>query len=448
VITVGELRAVYAAGRRTPRDVAEAFLAAAAAADRLDPPLRAFVSIDPADVRRQADESTRRLARGEARSPLEGVPVAVKDGYDVGGHPTRAGTRVLGREPAASDAPSVARLREAGALLVGKTNMHELAVHPSGLNVHHGVARNPHDPTRDTGGSSSGSGAAVASGLVPIALGTDSGGSVRIPASLCGIASLKGTFGRVPTSGIVPLTWSLDHAGPLAASVEDVRLAFGVLAGAPLEVRPLPTRLRVGVCDPWWSGADPAVAAVCRSALDRLGAELVSIDLPHVGLAVAAGSCILLVEGAAAHARLLDGDALQPSVHASLEIGRGFTGVDFVKAQQVRTHLARDLAAAFGRCDVLATPTTAIAAPRYRPDAFQTGETDEARINALIHFTFAANLTGHPAASVPCGRVESLPIGLQLLAPHGQDALALAVAAAVERTTTLPTPRISFDLLG
>jgi aspartyl-tRNA(Asn)/glutamyl-tRNA(Gln) amidotransferase subunit A len=300
---------------------------------------------------------------------------------------------------------------------------------------------------RDTGGSSSGSGAAVAAGLVPLALGSDTLGSIRIPASLCGVAGLKGTFGRVPTDGVLPLAPSLDHAGPLGAGVADLRLAWSLLTGAPLTDEKL-ARPRLGVCEAWWRDADPEVARVARAAVERIG-EPVAIDLPHIGLSVAAGSVILLVEAARANQRLLDENApLQTSVRVQLEMGRGLRDTELRKAQQLRTLLARDFARALEQVDFVVSPSTAIVAPRFHEDAFSDGEADQTTIDKLIAFTSAANLTGLPAASVPCGLASGLPVGLQLVGPARAEARLLAAAELVERCVEFPSAPAAVDLLA
>jgi aspartyl-tRNA(Asn)/glutamyl-tRNA(Gln) amidotransferase subunit A len=288
----------------------------------------------------------------------------------------------------------------------------------------------------------------VASGLVPIALGTDTAGSIRIPASLCGVVGLKGTYGRVSTDGVVPLSWSMDHCGPLAASVEDARIAFGILAGAPLPAEPLAKRPRIGICDEWWRLADPEVARVSRAALDQIG-DAVAIELPHIGLSVPAGSLILLVEAAAANRKLLDEDApLQPSVRAQLEVGLAFRASELLKAQQVRTLLAQEFAHAFETVDLIATPSTAITAPPYQKDAFAAGETDQRKIDQLICFTTALNLAGLPAISVPCGLARGLPVGLQLVGPPRAEPRVIAAAALVEQCVEIPNPPGWLDLLA
>jgi Asp-tRNA(Asn)/Glu-tRNA(Gln) amidotransferase A subunit family amidase len=450
--SAGELAAAFRDGRATPREVAERALAAAAALDRLEPPMRLLIALDAADVRAQADLATARHRAGRARSPLDGVPIAIKDEYAVRGYPSTYGTSFLGGAPAEADMLVVARLREAGAVLFGKTNMHELGMAPSGLNPHHGTARNPHDPLRDTGGSSSGSGAIVAAGVVPLALGTDSGGSVRIPSALCGVAGLKPTYGRVPTDGAAILYWSLEHFGPLGATVDDVAQAFALMAGEPYAPAPV-EKPRLGVCVEWWSAAEPEVARVARAAVDRLlqaGAVEVPIELPHIEHALAVGAATFTVEAAAAlETHIHAGRPFSPSVQTGFAVARAIPAIAFVRSQRVRALIARDFDRALERCDAVVSPTTAITAPLYPKDAFQSGELDEAKINALVCFTFPGNLTGLPAMQVPCGvDAAGLPVGLQLMGAHGADWRLLGLAAAVEKTAERRRPRVAFELLG
>jgi Asp-tRNA(Asn)/Glu-tRNA(Gln) amidotransferase A subunit family amidase len=448
--TVADYAEAYRHKSTTPTAVAERALAAIVAFDQQDPPMRFFISVHPEDVRAQAADSTRRLAAGQPRSVLEGVPVAVKDEFDVIGHRTTCGTSFLGPAPATKDALVVARLRAAGAVILGKTNMFELGVNPSGLNLTHGTARNPYDPLRDTGGSSSGSGAVVASGLCPLTLGNDGGGSIRIPAALCGVPGLKATYDRVPTDGVAVLCWSLEHSGPLGATVEDVRLATEILCDEKLPLPSLPSPLRVGICAAWWQDADPEVTSQVRAAVERLGATVVDIDLPHIGYATPVGSCTFLAEGAAClETHLVANAPFSPSVRLAFEAARGVSAPAFVKAQRVRAILAREFETALTRCDVLITPTTAITGPPYQADALQHGEIDEGKVNALVHFTFPLNLTGLPAMSVPCAYdTDGMPIGMQIIGRFGDDALTLAVAAAVEKTSPRRRPRVFVDLLG
>lgn len=448
--TARALVEAYRSGRRTPRELAERALSAIEALERGPLPLRAFVHVDPDDVRARADASTARWREGRPLGPLDGVLVAVKDEYDVAGQPTGCGTAFLGREPARADARSVARLAQAGAVLLGKTNMHELGMGPSGFNPHHGPARNPHDPARDPGGSSSGSAVAVAAGLVPIALGTDSGGSLRVPGSLCGVASLKGTFGRISTRGVASPFRSMLACGALGASVADVLSAWAAMAGEPAALPALPRRLRIGVCEGAWREAGGEVASAGRRALERLlsrGAVEQPVELPHRALALPLGFAVLGGEAAAAlEPHLAAGAPFGPSVRLALDLARGISASQRLRALRVRALVARELDRALERADVLVTPTTAVTAPRY-PSGARSGAVDEAMARALTAFTLPANLAGLPAAHVPCGHDgRGLPIGLQIVARRGDDLVALAVAAEVERDVAWRRPKVWVDL--
>jgi Asp-tRNA(Asn)/Glu-tRNA(Gln) amidotransferase A subunit family amidase len=448
--SAADLVAAYRDRRSDPVRVIERALAAAAALDQRQPPMRTFIALDAGDARRQAEASRARWQQGRPLGPLDGVPVAIKDEIDVAGYGTSCGTRFLGHETKSVDATTVARLRRGGAIIFGKTNMHELGVAPSGLNAHHGSARNPYDPARDTGGSSSGSGAVVAAGVVPLAMGNDGGGSVRIPAALCGVAGIKASFGRVPLDGVAMLCWSLEHSGPLGATIADLVTALAAITDEQLTLPAIDGRqLRVGICDAWWQWADDDLRTSARAALERVGVSLVPIALPHIELTLPVGSATFLVEGAAAVAPYLD--AKQPmsaSTRIGFDVARGMTAVAYVQAQRARALIVRDFERAFAEVDLIATPTTAITAPRYHQDSVDRDELDEGTINRLIAFTMAFNLTGMPATSVPCGYDrEQMPIGLQIVGPLGADLLTLALAAEVERRSERQKPQVWFPLL-
>jgi Asp-tRNA(Asn)/Glu-tRNA(Gln) amidotransferase A subunit family amidase len=423
---VTPLARAYRERRVTPTEIVSRALRAAADFE----PLNAFIRLDADGPHAEAEASTARWAAGAPLSPLDGVPVAVKDQIDVAGMPTTGGTSFL-RRPAERDAGVIARLRAAGAIPFGKTNLPELALAPTGINPHHGTVRNPHRPSHDTGGSSSGSAVAVASGVVPMALGTDLGGSLRIPAALCGIASLKPSFDLVPRDGVLPVAWSLEHVGPMGASVADVRALLTVLA-SPAEVRP-PTR--VGVCAKWWAEADQDATGAVDRALQRIGAERVDVDLPHIALAQATLAILCHAEAAAALVRF-DREPLGPSVRVSLAVGRATSAQEYVEAQRIRAIISAELRSALTRCDVLVTPTTSHAARPYHDDALRDGELDEDAYRRATAFTFPANLAGLPAAQVPCGTdADGMPLGLQVIAPFGHDLDALDFAERIERAT-------------
>lgn len=458
--SIADYTEAYRAGTADPVSVARAVLAARARLDAGSEPLRAFIAVDEADLLAQAEASAARLRAGAPRSWLEGVPVAVKDELDQSPYPTTVGTSFLGKSAAATDATVVARLRAAGALLVGKTNMHELGIGVTGINPHHGAARNPYHTGRATGGSSSGSAAAAAAGFCPVAIGADGGGSIRIPSALCGMVGLKATFGRVSEHGAAPLCWSVAHVGPIGAHAVDVAAVYGLIAGADPHdpgslghpgVR-LPggsdlAGLRVGVLDAWFEHADPAVVEACRVLLDNLGVTLVRVDLPDPDLVRLAHLVVILGEMAAAqlpHAAPTYG----PDTALNFALARGLSASDYAHALRVRGHLAEGWRRVFEQVDLVATPTTACTAPPIRPDALG-GESDIELLDRIMRFAHAPNLFGFPAVSIPAGYdAAGLPIGLQLIGrPWAEDVLlGLAVRAAphVQRRQ----PKVLAGLLG
>jgi Asp-tRNA(Asn)/Glu-tRNA(Gln) amidotransferase A subunit family amidase len=467
VETAAEFVRAYREGRTTPLAVAERALEAMRSADALSPPLRAVIARDEHELLAQARASTERWQRGAPLGPLDGVPVAIKDELDVRGLPTTVGTRFLDRV-ASEDATVVARLRAAGALLIGKTNMHEIGIDPSGFNPHHGTARNPYDPTRNTGGSSSGSGAAVAAGLCPIAIGADGGGSIRIPASLCGVVGLKATWSRVSEHGAAPLCWSVAHVGPLAASARDAALAYAIIAGPderdPSSLNQPPPHLdglgntnveglRLGVYTPWFEHAEPDVVSCCRALLRELenrGAKIVEVEIPDLELGRLAHAITILSEMATA---MEPYDAAHRGkyghgVRISLTLARELTNRDYVRAQQVRTRLTAHLERVLASVDAVVTPATAITAPPIGPQMLPYGETNLDVTSALMRFAFPTNLTGHPSISVPAGYDRAgLPVGLQFIGRAWEEHLLLRLAEVTEELVERRAPRVHYRLL-
>lgn len=450
---IDDYHAAYRDGRVTPLDVAEAFLAQLAKSDREAPPLRAFIAVRADDVLAQARASRERWRGGNPIGPFDGVPVGVKDEMDQAGYPTTVGTSFLGRVPAAEDATPVARLRAAGAMLVGKTNMHEIGINVTGLNPHHGTTRNPYNDSFHTGASSSGSATAVASGLVPVALGADGGGSIRIPSALCGIVGLKATFGRISEHGAAPLAWSVGYIGPMATSVRDCARAFAVMAGPDAkdahtlghpEVElddAIPTSLagvRLGVCWPWFRHAAGEVVERCewllRALVDR-GAELSEVEVPELDAM------------RVAHIVAITGDmsaAMLPHWHAhrrdfgldtrvNLNLARSAMAAEYVNAARMRTRAIALVQHAFADVDAIITPSTAQVAPRINPAALPYGESDLSTTTELMRFSFLANLTGHPAVSFPAGYgVDGLPVGLQAIGRPWRERMLFRIAAVAE----------------
>ncbi len=444
--SIADYTDAYRDGTTDPVAVARALLDARARLDTGDKPLRTFIAMSESDLLAQAEASAARHRGGTSRGFLDGVPVAVKDELDQAGYPTTVGTSFLGKSSATSDATVVARLRKAGALLIGKTNMHELGIGVTGINPNHGAARNPYNPDHVTGGSSSGSAAAVAAGFCPVALGADGGGSIRVPAALCGVVGLKATYGRISEHGAAPLCWSVAHVGPMGAHAVDVAALYGVIAGVdPIDpashgqpgVR-LPgadTRLdglRVGILEPWFEAAEPAVVEACRALLSALGVTLVRIDLPDPDLVRLAHLVVIVGEMAA-------GQLAHPNARYGADTGlnfalaKGITAADYGHALRLRSSLAEGWRAAFAEVDIVATPSTGCTAPPIRPDALASGESDIVMLDRIMRFAPAANLFGFPAISIPAGYDGSgLPVGLQLIGrPWSEDPLlGLAIRAA------------------
>jgi Asp-tRNA(Asn)/Glu-tRNA(Gln) amidotransferase A subunit family amidase len=466
--TVQDYARAYREGKITPEDVAHRLLEAVVSSNAAEPPLRAIIAMDREDVLKQARESTRRIQEGRALSVFDGVPVAVKDEVDMLPYPTTVGTAFLGKSPCKQDSTVVARMRAVGALLIGKANMHEIGIGVTGLNPHHGTPRNPYAPGHFTGGSSSGPGAAVAAGLCPAAIGADGGGSIRIPASFCGVVGIKPTFGRVSGYGAAPLCWSVAHLGPLAATATDAALAYSVMAGPdprdPNSLRqPLPTLagwdkldlsgLKMGVYWPWFRHATSDMVSACEAMLHKfesMGAELREVVIPD------------LEAGRIAHAITIAGEMVTSldryygehhreygaDVRINLALARNFTTQDFVQSQQVRTRLIANFARALEQVDVILTPATALPAPLIPQAAQAEGESDLSTLMEIIRFATPANLTGLPAISFPVGYNDiNLPLGMQAIGRAWQEPTLLRLALAAERVVDRKSPELYYRIL-
>jgi aspartyl-tRNA(Asn)/glutamyl-tRNA(Gln) amidotransferase subunit A len=425
--TLVEVRAALAAGTLDPVHLVRATLADLG---RAEPRLNAFVA-----VHREAALAAAAAVRdegAEAAGRLRGVPLAIKDNFDEAGLPSAAGCRAYRDRVPAEDAAAVARLRRAGGVIVGRTNMDELADGTTSENPHHGPVHNPWRHGYHAGGSSGGSAAAVAAGLVAGALGTDTGGSVRIPAALCGVVGFKPSRDLVSTRGVLPLSTTLDHVGTLTRGVADAAALLEVIAERSPGLRdggvPQVGRLRVGVLEQFGMDADAEVAVALEAALPTF--EAAGLTLRPLGLpALAEGGRILTrlyrPEAAAAHgARLHERpDDFGVEVRLDLERGRQADPSKHAAGLAARAALAAQVAAAMADVDLLVCPTTPHAArPHGAPGA-----------GDYLVYTCPFNATGQPAISIPMGFVEGLPVGLQLVGRPGEDAVVLGAAAAVER---------------
>lgn len=418
--------------------------------ERENPTLNAFITVSADEALRSAPLAEEALLRGEYKSPLHGIPIALKDLFDMRGVPTTAGSKILNYVPS-QDAAVVARLRDAGAILLGKTALHEWALGVTNNNPHFGPTRNPWDLARIPGGSSGGSAVAIAAGLCLGALGSDTGGSIRIPAALCGVVGLKPTYGRVSLKGVIPLSWSLDHAGPMAKTVKDVALLLQALAGYdpddPASVNLLIddylTELEAGVKgvrvlmppNYFFDDIDAEVARLVRAALaelEDLGAEVVEITIEGIEEARLAAATILLADAAAYHEEHLQDrlNDIGTDVRARLQQGQAITGVVYARARREQTRWRRYLENLLTDSSVLAVPTTAIPAPLIA----EVDALEAARV--LTRFTAPFNLAGAPAISVPCGFTQAgLPVGLQLIGSPWNESTVLRVAYAYEQAT-------------
>lgn len=469
--SVRDLAQAFRSGDTTPLKIARQLLDAIEKGDRGERPLRAFSAIDQAEVLAQATASTERIAAGQSVGVFDGVPIAFKEELDVQGYPTTVGTRFLGRNPASRDATVVARLRAAGATIIGKTNMHEIGINPRSGNPHHGTVRNPYDLDRDAGGSSSGSAAAVAAGLCPLAVGADGGGSIRIPAALCGVVGLKATYGRISGHGSFPLDWSVGHLGPMGASVDDVVLAYAAMAGAdPLdphtqhqpalnvsdfedEVLGDQPPLRLGIYREWFNHAEPEVVAICEAMLHQLadcGAIIEEIEIPELDELRIAHAVTILSEMAASMANYPDNwNDLSAATRISLTIGKAATSVDYLQAQRVRTRAMGCFAEVFKQVDVVISPSTAMVAPLIPTSSLSHGLADLGSVTELMRFAVPGNMTGLPAISFPVGYSQAgLPVGMQAMGRPWEEQLLFRVARTAERLADRRVPPGYYDLLG
>jgi Asp-tRNA(Asn)/Glu-tRNA(Gln) amidotransferase A subunit family amidase len=458
----------YQEGKTSPLEVADRVLKAIEASNAVEPPLRAIIAVIREDVLRQAQESAQRFQEGQPLSIFDGVPVAVKDELDMRPYPTTVGTAFLGTKPAERDSTVVARMRVAGALLIGKANMHEIGIGVTGLNPHHGTARNPYNPAHYTGGSSSGPAAATAAGLCPVAIGADGGGSIRIPASFCGLVGLKPTYGRVSEFGAAPLTWSMAHLGPLAANAADASLAYAVLAGPDAKDphtlhQPVPTLsgwnnldlrdLTIGVYWPWFRHASPEVVQVCEQMveiLQKAGANLEEVTIPDLEAARVAHTVTIAGEITQAFNWAYEEHHKEfcLEVRTNLALARQFTSRDYLQSQQVRARLMTTCQRLLKDVDVIISPAAAVAAPLIPAKALPDGESDLSTLVEIMRFATPANLTGLPAISFPAGYTTTgLPVGIHAMGRPWQEATLLRLALVAEQHVERRKPKIYFPIL-
>jgi aspartyl-tRNA(Asn)/glutamyl-tRNA(Gln) amidotransferase subunit A len=403
------------------------------------PELNAFTLLMPESALADAQRADREIASGRYRGPLHGIPITVKDLVDVAGTPTTAGSRVPAAT-AAGDAPVVRRLRVAGAIIIGKTNLHEFAFGTTSDETAFGPVRNPIDPSRSAGGSSGGSAASVVEGMCFGSVGTDTGGSIRIPAAACGIVGVKPTLGEVPCDGVVPLSTTLDHVGPLARSVADAALLFQALRGSDLrDIAPAGGALTFGIPRGYFFDRLEADTRAClEQALARIreaGHTLREITIEDAPITPDVYLHICLPEASCFHARTLGehADLYSPGVRLRLEMGRYILAEDYVRAMWLRTHLRTTVDRALDGCEALLLPALPIPAPPVGATTVNVGDGDMPVRAAMLCCTQLFNITGHPAIALPAGRgTDRLPRSLQVVGPHGRTDRLLDVAAALE----------------
>lgn len=428
--------------------------------ERLNPSINAFLTVLADRARKQARLAerefipARRASAANLTSLLFGIPISLKDNFWTRGIRTTAGSKILANFIPKQESDVASRLAGAGAILLGKTNMHEFAYGISNENPHYGAAHNPWALDCITGGSSGGSAAATATGMCFASMGTDTGGSIRIPAALCGIVGLKPTYGLVSVTGVIPLAESLDHAGPLARTVADACIMLQAIVGKyPNTAKPAdfqrlkrnrPRRFRLGwPRDYFFERVDPAVQRAIEAAagvLKLAGARVEEVSLPHLGDSLESSANIALAEATRYH----QSQGFYPAhaaeygtdVSSRLEMGTQVRAVDYIRAFEVKRQIENDFESAFHRVDAILAPAAPITAPRIGQNEVTIAGEKETVRSALVRLNRPANLTGHPAISIPCGfSPDGSPMGLQLIGPRWGESRLLEVALAYEEAT-------------
>ena len=453
-MSAGELGPLIKRGELSPVEVIEAHLSRIRATE---PVLNSFITLLPEEAMASARQAERDIRAGRYRGPLHGIPVGLKDLFETGGVRTTSGSRIYDNYVPAEDCTVAARFREAGAILLGKLNMHQFAYGPTGENPDYGHMHNPWNPEMVSGGSSGGSGSATAAGQCTITTGSDTGGSIRIPAALCGIVGLKPTYGRVSRHGLTPLAWSMDHPGPMVRTVEDAALTMNIIAGYdPRDVAsanlPVPDftaslngdikGLRIGIPKQYFEAPlDPEVRQSVNDALghlESLGAEVREVDFPEFNDAASISTTMLMAEASACFRDLLatDGSRLYEPVRLRLEAGLFISAADYLRAQQGRAVFDQAARSLLEDVDLLAGPTEPVTAPPLLQQQVQAGEQEIGTVAALTQYTRPYNVTGFPAISVPCGfSSHGMPIGLQLAGRPFDEETVLRAAHAYEQST-------------
>ncbi|XP_062519068.1 uncharacterized protein LOC134194171 isoform X2 [Corticium candelabrum] len=458
-------------GKTNPSVVAQSVLQAIVNSNANPKPLRTFVQIDEKEVKQMAAASTKRYEEGTPLSIFDGIPIGIKEQMAVKPYYLRCGTTFMGSESCTSDASVVKKLREAGAVIIGMTNLHEvgagtLGSNPNGL---HGTPRNPYDIDCYTGGSSSGSAAAVAAGLIPLAIGTDGGGSLRIPSSLCGVVTLKATHGRLTGAGQALLSATVGDPGPICSCVRDVALAYDLLAGPD-------SKFELGLCQPpvqkcsslksgslsgitigiyslYFKHGNQEVVDICQRAVEGLcdlGAEVIDIEIPELEEARVAHSVTISGEMASFLRTEQEefGNLMNSDIQIILCAGGQVTLHDYLLAQQQRTRSINFLKDIFNTVDCIVTPSCPITAPPLDDKALEFGESNMAVTGQLMRYMFLGNLTGVPCMTLPVGYdSQGLPIGLQIMGKWWDEQLLFRVALAAETLVEKRKPQMHYSML-
>jgi aspartyl-tRNA(Asn)/glutamyl-tRNA(Gln) amidotransferase subunit A len=444
--SIGELARRLRRRELDPPALLELF---AARIERLGDTSKAFISLDLERARERA------AAVGtdfQGRGPLAGIPYACKDLFDVQGIATTAGSRVLADNVATSDAAAIARMQRAGAIFIGKNNLHEFAYGATGENTFFGTPPNPWDSSRLAGGSSSGSAAALAYGLCAAALGTDTGGSVRAPAALCGLVGFKPTYGRIDTGGVIPYSWTLDHVGSFTRSAADAQFLFAALARNFRACEtPSLKGLEVGIAESFFfEGCDSEILTAVQGlmrCLESAGAHLRTVAMPSMEYTRSVSLTVQMPEALSYHNRYLQtrGELYSPEFRAGLALGQCLLAEQYIRALRLIETYRRDMQQVFDRVDLLLTPATPVIAPEIGTVNVSVDGASEPVGNAITRYTSFFNMTGHPAITLPCGlHSAGLPIAAQLVGRHYGDEYLLETAALIEREFgfTLPHPPI------
>ena len=431
--------------------------------DATEPILNSFITLLADESRIAARQAEKDIQSGKYKGPLHGIPVALKDLYNTAGVRTTSGSKIFDTFIPAEDCTVASKFHQAGAILIGKLNMHPFAYGPTGENLDYGHMHNPWNPEMITGGSSGGSGSAVAAGQCTITTGSDTGGSIRIPAALCGIVGLKPTYGLVSRWGLTALSWSLDHPGPMVRTVEDAAMTLNVMAGhdpkdiasAKVDIPDYTSALtgnvrglRIGMPKEYFEAPlDPQVRKAVEDAisvLEGMGAEVKEVSFPLFNESQPISSTVLMSEATAFHRDLLerDGHQLYEPVRQRLEAGLFISAADYLRAQQARTLLDQQGRRLLDDVDILAGPTEPITAPEILAPKVLAGEQEIGVVGALTQYTRPYNINGFPAISVPCGFSNTnMPIGLQLAGKPFDEMTVLRAAHAYEQASNWHTKR-------